>query len=330
MFNSTLPEKPPISINETAPSHKGNFDDFQQRQYTQLSPSPSVTVVTTYDGLETIFTFGESNCTIVLILFCPSGKFSLFISADFNILGTSSPFIRGGSPVPVFISSTIPGRRSKVMSIFEAYDQEFNALSHEISNNISDLRTYTTNPEKSTYLIGQIERLLSQAGELMKQMEVEVRSQDQATRKVLSDKVTQYKKSLASLKADFEKSRDEAQKSSLMVGSKSGEQRQRLMNANDKLLSQNEKIMNATRTVAETENVAIEITQELHRNREKIESAHGKVREFAGITDTARRLLHSMNRREIQQKFTLGFVALILIAAIIIVIYFTVVKKGES
>lgn len=35
--------------------------------------------------------------------------------------------------------------------------------------------------------------------------------------------------------------------------------------------------MNAHRTVMETEDVALEITSELARNREKIESAHGKV-----------------------------------------------------
>lgn len=44
-----------------------------------------------------------------------------------------------------------------------------------------------------------------------------------------------------------------------------------------RLARQNEKIMNAHRTVAETEDVANEITEELGRNREKIESSHGKV-----------------------------------------------------
>ncbi len=37
-------------------------------------------------------------------------------------------------------------------------------------------------------------------------------------------------------------------------------------------------IANATRTVAETEEVGLEITQELSRNREKIESSRARVR----------------------------------------------------
>ena len=45
----------------------------------------------------------------------------------------------------------------------------------------------------------------------------------------------------------------------------------------DRLARQNELIANATRTVAETEEVGLEITTELARNREKIESSHAKV-----------------------------------------------------
>jgi hypothetical protein len=73
-----------------------------------------------------------------------------------------------------------------------------------------------------------------QAGDLVKQMEVEVRSHDPATRKMLTEKVNQYKKSLNSLRSDFEKAREESQRSGLFVGSKSNEQRQRLLDTNDK------------------------------------------------------------------------------------------------
>jgi len=80
--------------------------------------------------------------------------------------------------------------------------------------------------------------------------------------------------------------------------------------------------LNATRTVAETEEVGLEISAELTRNREKIQSAHAKVREFGGITDSARRLLSSMARRDVQQKFILFFIAIVLIIAIVVTVYF--------
>ena len=38
--------------------------------------------------------------------------------------------------------------------------------------------------------------------------------------------------------------------------------------------------------MAETEEIGMEITSELARNREKIQSAHAKVHEFGGVTDS--------------------------------------------
>lgn len=65
-------------------------------------------------------------------------------------------------------------------------------------------------------------------------MEVEIRSHDSATRKVLSEKITQYKKSLSSLRSDFERARTESQRANLSMDSKSVADRERFKNVNDK------------------------------------------------------------------------------------------------
>lgn len=132
--------------------------------------------------------------------------------------------------------------------------------------------------EKCSSINRHVDALLLQAGDLLKQMEVEVRSHDAATRKVLTEKVNQYKRVLSSLRTDFGKAKEESERSNLFSGTKSGEDRQRLLNTNEKLSRQNETILNAQRTVAETEDVAMDITNELARNREKIESSRDKVR----------------------------------------------------
>ena len=54
-----------------------------------------------------------------------------------------------------------------------------------------------------------------------------------------------------------------------------------------------------------------------------------QVREFSGITDTARRTLTSMARRDVKQKFILVFIAVILIIAIAVTVYYTTQKKKE-
>ena len=111
-------------------------------------------------------------------------------------------------------------------------------------------------------------------------MEVEVRSNDATTRKVLQEKVNGYKKSMSNMKTDFNAAKDQADRESLLGGAagKSLEQRQRLLDTNEKWVlwtvtyrimstisyilyvawhlridRQNETIMAAVRTVAETE-----------------------------------------------------------------------------
>ncbi len=86
----------------------------------------------------------------------------------------------------------------------------------------------------------------------------------------------------------------------------------------DRISRQNETLLNAQRTVAETEEIGVEITRNLADNRAKIESAHGKVREFMGLTDSAHNILKSMANREVQQKFIIGFIAVVLIIAIVL------------
>jgi len=211
-------------------------------------------------------------------------------------------------------------------SIFDAYNQEFNNLSAEIQRNINDLKALPTDSEKIDGTTRHIEGLIGQANELIKQMNVEVRSQDPGTKKVLTEKVAAYMKSLSSNKSDFERAREQVNRSSL-IGDRSAADRQRLLDTNAKLDRQNEMILNATRTVAETNEVGIEINNELARNREKIESSRSRTREFAGLTDSARRVLNSMGNRDTRQKYIIAFVAVVLIIAISVTAYYSTSGK---
>eukprot|EP01036_Dinobryon_divergens_P030489 gene30489-39738_t len=212
------------------------------------------------------------------------------------------------------------------MSIFDAYDHEFSSLSQEISRNVSELKAYTSANDKTDSLIKMIDGLLKNSTDVIKQMELEVRGHDPATRKVLTEKITQYKKSSSSQKMDFERAKEQASRSSLL-GNKSIEQRQRLLDTNEKVHKQNEMIARSLQTVAETAEVGDEITKELQRNREKIESSRAKAQEFSTITDSARRVLGSMARRDVRQRFLIFFIAGVLIIAISVTIYYTTKKN---
>lgn len=215
------------------------------------------------------------------------------------------------------------------MSIFEAYKQEFSSLQKEIRKNIDEFRDCDVESGFTTK-DRQVEALLAQANDLLKQMEVEVRSQDASKRKELSETVMGYKTSIATMKGEHVTVKQKLEREELVgsgsVGNKSNynkEQRQRLLDTNDKINRQNEKILSAQRTVAETEEVGAEIIDELGRNREKIQSSHNKIKDFVGLTDSARRILASMSRRENHQKLTIVFICVALLIIIVLSWYYS-------
>lgn len=123
------------------------------------------------------------------------------------------------------------------MSIFEAYDTEFSSLKQEISKNIDEYRSCSENNEKSAPLLRLIDALFMQSNDLIKQMEVEARSSDASSRKVLNERVSQYKKAVQQLKNDSQSITALIEKNALLGVTKSGEQRQRLLDTNDRYVS---------------------------------------------------------------------------------------------
>lgn len=85
--------------------------------------------------------------------------------------------------------------------------------------------------------------------------------------------------------------------------------------------SQSDTLANARSIMAETESVALEITEELGRHRETISSTHGRVRQVTGMTNRARRIVQSMSRREVQQKLILYGVGGTIMIVFLMLIY---------
>jgi hypothetical protein len=218
------------------------------------------------------------------------------------------------------------------MSVFEGYDAEFRALTSDISTKISEATMYADEPESRESTLRMASALLSQVDDLVKQMDIEARSSEESgERRALGKKVAAYKKTLASLRRDFDSGNDSAQRDSLMGGrslldggAASGESN-RFLNSQQQLMGQNDTIRRALAVAEETEGVALEITGELARNREKIEGVRDRVHETASLTGKASRLIRSMSRREYQQKVILGCVAFFLLGAIGVVLYFVIV-----
>lgn len=197
---------------------------------------------------------------------------------------------------------------------FERYDEEFSSLMDQIRSSLSQQPP------------GALTRnLLQQCEDLIQQMALEARSVSDATEKrTLLKKVRTYKSEWQSLQ-------EQSDKEDLMNGGAGGgdsaaggsdnQERMRLQNTSDTLNQQNDTLERARRTMQETEQVALEITEELGNNREKLMSAHGRVREVGGLTGRARRVLYSMNQRAMQQKVIMYGVAVGLVLTFAVLLW---------
>lgn len=207
---------------------------------------------------------------------------------------------------------------------FERYDDEFQSLTDQVKDALrgSDNAEFTAS-------------LLQQCEDLLKQMSVEARGvDDTAVKRQLLQKVRTCKSDLQTLRDQYKQAE---QRSELSLGSsksKSGrsgnasaEAKERLLGVSAQLEGQNETLDKARRVMADTEEVALEITTELGRNRETLESAHGRVRDMSGLTNRARRLLHNMNRRAVQQKISVYAVAVVIGIVLLVVIWNTRRRK---
>jgi hypothetical protein len=218
---------------------------------------------------------------------------------------------------------------------FSRYNEEFLSMQAQIRSTLSAVTETLMNdssPVSVQSKMSHANNLLTQAKDLLKQMTIESRSVDDKSLKVECQKVVRVAKgNHANLVDDVKAVQCEVDRNSLLQGgdvesgSKSGKNsaaREHLLKTNDNLQSQNSTLENAKRIMAETEDVALEITEELARNRETIESTHSRVRGVSSLTNRARRVLVSMQRREVQQKMVVYGIGIALFVALLFLLGF--------
>mmetsp|Transcript_13879 Transcript_13879/g.28648 ORF Transcript_13879/g.28648 Transcript_13879/m.28648 type:complete len:208 (-) Transcript_13879:60-683(-) len=203
---------------------------------------------------------------------------------------------------------------------FQRYEDEFQSLTRQIQASFDEggFKDEET-PDMETSPV----ECLDQCDSLLQQMALEARSVPNATlKRDLLAKTRGYKNELKKL-------RDEDNKRSLMSsargnGSSNDAHRERMRQQQEMLQNQNSMLDSARRTLQETEQVALEIGDELSNNRSTIESASGRIRQVTSLAGRARRVVASMNQRSRQQKMLLYGLAAS--AAILVVVFFKFLK----
>jgi hypothetical protein len=215
---------------------------------------------------------------------------------------------------------------------FTQYDEEFNEISEQAKTAIQRLSRDIESLDASSEVdseVRHITNLITQCDDLLKQMTIEARETDDAAmKKSHLNQVRICKTNLDNIKSDFKSVKNETDRASLMSGGKdsntsrlSSDAKTRLLSTNDAFARQNETLENAKRTMAETQETALDITMELGKQREKIENVHGRVREVSGMTNTARRILNSMSRRDVQQRVAVYAILLIIVIVFLVILF---------
>ena len=209
--------------------------------------------------------------------------------------------------------------------------------------------SFASEQEKTNFLQQKLnlsQQLLNQTKDLLKQMTIESRSPPDANSKQECKRILATAKgNHANLKDDVSAIQNEVEHYLLLSNNNSNnnsnngnggnsknrrnnnngvnsEIKQHLLDTNTSLSNQNSTIERSKQIMADTELVAMEITEELARNRETIQSAHSRVRGVNALSNQARRILVNMSRRETQQKMAVYGVGVVLFLSLLFLLGF--------
>ena len=166
---------------------------------------------------------------------------------------------------------------------FDGYHSEFQSLTTQIQQALQQ-NTHATDES--------IDSLFTQSSDILKQMSIEARGikNDEMKQELLA-KVRMGKSQLAALHQDYTCKVTSSEKSSLFTN------KERLYKNEEHAQQQSDTLDRALMTMADTEQVATEISSELSRNRETLERSQANVNHLSNMTDKAAQLIKRMSRR---------------------------------
>ncbi|KAK1739459.1 vesicle transport v-SNARE VTI1 family protein [Skeletonema marinoi] len=166
-------------------------------------------------------------------------------------------------------------------SSFDAYKSEFLSTMEQIKSKL-----------QSKNNVDEVDEMLKQGEDLVKQMGLEARGMDDAVvKRDLLSKVKEYKVQLANLRSEYDFA------TLTKVDNDNYNTSSSIVDARSTIRSQNETLLNARSAIAETEGVAMGITEDLSRQRETMNSARGRVNEVSNMAERGDGILRGMLRR---------------------------------
>lgn len=216
--------------------------------------------------------------------------------------------------------------------LFSHYEQQFGNLSAEITARICKIPNLHGTSKKAA--ISDVERCFDEARELVEQMELEVREVSGEEKAKLGHRLKAYKNEMKRFQQDLKKARiafsDQEGRNELLGGEdsqSSEDQRTRLLDNTERLERTGNHLEEGYKICVETEQIGVDIMNNLQRDREVIERARDRTRQTDSTLSKSSRVLTGMMRRVIQNRIIMAVICLAILAIIGLVIYYATKSK---
>ncbi|CAN1152693.1 Vesicle transport v-SNARE 12 [Linum perenne] len=198
-------------------------------------------------------------------------------------------------------------------NIFEGYERQYCELSANLSRKCNSASLLPDGDERREK-VEEIKSGIEECDLFVRKMDLEARSLQPSAKAMLLAKLREYKSDLAKLKREFKgiaSGNQAAHQELLDSGSAnsnpvSAGQRERLAMSVDRLNQSSDRLHESRRTVLETEELGINILEDLHQQRQTLLHAHNKLHGVDDAIDKSKKVLTSMSRRISRNKWIVG------------------------
>eukprot|EP00118_Oscarella_pearsei_P005021 m.22353 g.22353 ORF g.22353 m.22353 type:complete len:218 (+) comp28334_c0_seq2:30-683(+) len=216
------------------------------------------------------------------------------------------------------------------MSVIEDLEQSFGALTAEVTVKTGKIPKLSGGEKQDA--ISDVERLINEAEELLDQIDIEAQSLPSENRHRAQNRLKSYRQELTKSDKEFRRARialyDYHQGRDELLGPDdphhSEDQRAKLLDNTEKLNKGSMRLEEGYKMALETEQIGAQIMGDLTRDRETITRARERLRDTDGNLSKSSHVLRSMMRRVIQNKIIVAIICLVLLAVIIVGIYFAI------
>ncbi|EED24443.1 vesicle transport v-snare protein, putative [Talaromyces stipitatus ATCC 10500] len=210
--------------------------------------------------------------------------------------------------------------------LFSSYEAELKLVQADLNQKLDQIAETTGEQRKSA--IGQAERALDEAIELLDQMRMEKQNIPSAARSKVnirfrnySSDIDEVKRKLKSLSDDRRALFGDRYTDDPEAGDAHMEQRQQLLSGTERLERSSARLQESQRLALETEDIGRNTLADLHQQRETIERTRQNLHQSEGYVDTSIKTLRGMARRMATNRIITIAIITVLILLIFAVIF---------